>query len=198
MKTWRPGLALAAGVLALAAPARGQDAVMQAAQPLEASAFRLALHPVLIPEGDDELGLAGRVEWALDGRLAFQSRFAFYNDLSFLSAGAAYSLSRGGSLDLALLAGVHRSFPDERDAFYGADLTLLGSHELGDGTSVFGSLDLDREWPPAPYAAITRFHLTGGLELAVSKQLTALIEVGLGLGDDSPNYVSAGVAWTSR
>jgi hypothetical protein len=198
MKAWRFGLALAGGALVLAAPARGQDAVMQTARPLEASAFRVALHPVLLPEGDDELGLAGRAEWALSGRLAFQSRFALYNDLGFLGAQAIYALSRGGELELAAQAGVHRSFPDRRDGFYGADLALLASAELQDEMAVFGSLDLDREWPPAPFDAITRFHLTVGLERAVSERLRALVEVGLGLGDDSPHYVSAGFAWTSR
>ena len=198
MKTSRAVCLLAAVSLSPAASARGQDAVMQTARPLEATAFRIALHPVLLPEGDDEAGLAGRADWALNDRLALQSRFALYNDLSFLSAQALYSLTSGGELELAALAGVHRSFPDERDAFYGADLALLASGDRGDSLALFGSLDLDREWPAAPFAAITRVHLTAGVELALSQRLHALIEVGLGLGDDSPHYVSAGLAWTSE
>lgn len=62
--------------------------------------------------------------------------------------------------------------------------------------SAYGALDLDRELPPAPFAAITRFHLVGGLELPVSDGLHAQTEVGLGIGDDSPHDVSVGLAWT--
>jgi len=195
MKLSRLGPALAGCALLLAVPARGQDAVMQTARPLGASAFRLALHPVLLPEGDDELGLAGRLDWGLSGRLTLQSRVAVYNDLSYLGAQVLYPLASGGDLELAGMAGVHRVFPDERDGYYGLDVALLGSHALGGDLALFGSLDLDREWPHAPFASFTRVHLTAGLDAKLSAQVHGLVEVGFGLGDDSPNYVSAGFSW---
>jgi hypothetical protein len=197
MKAERVGLVLLAGgvVFCAATSARSQDAVMRTASPLEAGAIRLALHPVVLPEGDDELGVAGRAELGFSERLALLSRFAFYNDLGLVSAQAVYSLSAGGEPALALVGGLHRIFPEERGGYFGLDLGLLASGELGDDVAVFGSLDLDREFPPAPFSSITRIHLVGGVELAVSERVHALVEVGLGLGDDSPNYLSAGLAW---
>ena len=60
---------------------------------------------------------------------------------------------------------------------------------------LYGGLNLSFEsLDDVPDSNFTRAYVVPGIEYRINHQLDLLAEVGVGLNDDSPNYVSFGLA----
>ena len=66
---------------------------------------------------------------------------------------------------------------------------------------LFGALDIARNWLDIDDRFdndYTTVHLVPGIEYALSNNLDLVAEIGIGLNNDSSNYVSGGIAFYIR
>jgi hypothetical protein len=187
------GAALLVSIACCASTAGAQDVLMTTSG-LTRGSSEITSYPVLIPKGDDEVGVFVRGAHGLTERLAVRASLGFYNDLTYLGAVGDYQLPRWLPVDLTLSAGLHRSGFEESADIFGFDLGLVGRHPVASRVALYGGLDLDFELPDAPFDAFTRARLVAGLDTRIVDNVALLIEGGLGFNDRSPDHLSVGLA----
>jgi len=189
------GAALLGSLAWAGAPAAAQDALMTTGAGVARGGLVLTGYPVLLPAGENEAGFFVRGAYGASGRLGLRTSLGVYNDLTYLGAAGELALPALGPVALSLSLGGHYSAFDEGSPdILGLDLSLVGRHALAARWTLYGGLDLDLERPAAPYDAFARTRLVAGVETTRIAGTSLLLEGGLGFGDDSPSYLSVGVA----
>jgi hypothetical protein len=194
---------LALGSLMVLAPALAgaQDfGVMNSAQTIQSGAVKLSGFPVFtFGQGDDDVGLSLLAGYGLTSFFDIEGRFAIYDDVKFGGIDAEIWFLRGRDVDLSATVGYHAGFGDIIDT-QGVDVTLTGSRVLRPGLELYGALDfafntIDDVPGDNDY---TTAHLVPGVEYRLRENLDFVAEIGVGLTDDSRNYVAAGLAFYIR
>ena len=79
------------------------------------------------------------------------------------------------------------------------DLAGLLSGRVADKLELYGGVSVSFEsLDDVPDSDFTRLYAVPGLEYKVSEQLDLVAEFGVGLNDDSPNYIAFGLAFYFR
>lgn len=196
--------ALALGLLGAASAGAQDFGVMESAETIQRGNFKLVGYPMLVlgeGEADNTVGVVVRGGYGFTDRLDAEIGAAFYDGVTYLGANAEYWLLRAvpgsSGLNLSLKGGVHLAQGDGDDAT-GLDLTALTSFRLTPRAELLAALDYTHTLLDEPLDDDGSLYLVPGLEYGISRNLDFLAEVGLGLDDDAPNYLSAGLAFYLR
>lgn len=200
-KMMRLTLVLAGIFAAMAGAARAQDVIMNSAETINEGNFKLALFPTaLLGENgaDDEWGIAGRFGYGLSSHFDLEGKVAFFDGLKFFGADAELWLVQGRTANASVSLGFHKSdYEFGRDSS-GIDTALVMSTRAHRNLEVYGALKLAFESVKDSDESYTLAHVVPGIEYRLGKDLDLLAEVGIGVNDNSSNYVSVGLAFYLR
>jgi len=205
------GLIVAALVLCFVLPAAAQYiGVMQSAETMDKGTFKLMVAPILVfgkDGADNEFGLAARGGYGFTDRFDAEAKLGFFENGTFVGADGELWILKGkekdAGLDFSLAGGVHWIFgKDNRSDIMGFEITPLLSGHVNESIELCGALDASFESisdaPAGVDDTFTRLHLTPGIEYRLSDTADLVGEVGIGLNDDSFNYVGVGIAFYLR
>jgi hypothetical protein len=185
-------------LMALAPSAQAQNILMNSAETINKGNFKIGVFPtVLLGEdgADNNWGAFGRFGYGFTPRFDVEAKLGLFDDLKIYGLDAEYWVVRESPLDVSVSLGLHKA-----DSDFGADSTaidtaLLVSDHVTSRLELYGGLSVSFEsLDDVPDSDFTRAYVVPGLEYKVSDQLDLVAEVGVGLNDDSPNYVSFGLA----
>jgi hypothetical protein len=181
--------------------------VMGSAETINRGNFKLMANPIIVfqdGEVDNEIGISLLGGYGFTDRIDGEARFALFDNVSYVGGDLEYWLARGG-LDFSVAGGFHAGWGDETPDTKGIDVTLEASGHVRPRLEVFGALDLAFNSFEVAEALedlvdddYTTAHLVPGIEFALSNDVDFLTELGIGLNDDSSNYLSIGIAYYLR
>lgn len=192
-------------LLALPTLAQAQDfGVMGTAETINRGNFKLLANPIVVFQdgaADNELGVSLLAGYGFTDRVDAEARVAFYDNVSFLGGDVEDRLLKNGGLDLSAAGGFHVGWGDRVANTKAFDFTFVGSGHVAPKLELFGALDVARNWLDIDDRFdndYTTVHLVPGIEYALSSNLDLVAEIGIGLNNDSSNYVSGGIAFYIR
>jgi hypothetical protein len=196
---------LMAALLALASVAPAQDfGVAESAETIDRGNFKIRANPMLIFAEedflDDEFGLSASAGYGFTDKLDAEAKLAFYDGVTLVGADVEFWLMKG-DLDVSLSVGGHLGMADDEGVdTKGLDLTGIVSTQVAEKLEVYGALDLAMVSLDDVVGddSFTTLHLVPGIEYKLAEDLDLVAEFGLGLNDDSSNYVSGGLAYYLR
>lgn len=201
MKTTSRLLFLAA-VLALAPSAQAQNFLMNSAETINEGNFKLCGFPTVLlgeNDADNNWGLASRLGYGFTPSFDVEAKLATFDGLKMYGADAEWWAVKGKT-DVSLSAGGHKSDFDGGGGSTALDIAVLVSRGVGKNLEAYvgGSLSFESIDDAPEGGDFKRVYLVPGIEHKLGKDLDLLAEVGLGLNDDSPNYLSFGLAYYIR
>jgi hypothetical protein len=178
-------------------PALAQNFLMNSAETINRGNFKIALFPaVLFGEdgADDQWGVGSRFGYGFTDRFDVEGKLAFFDGFKLYGLDGEYWLARG-DVDFSIQLGGHWAAVDDGFDSKALDLAGLLSGHVADKLELYGGVSVSFEsLDDVPDSGFTRVYLVPGLEYKISEQLDLLAEFGIGLNDDSPNYVGFGLA----
>ena len=181
--------------------AHAQNFLMNSAETINQGNFKIAAFPTVLLGEDDvdnEFGLASRLGYGFTDSFDVEAKLAFFDGLKIYGADAELWLVKG-TTDVSVSLGAHKAdFEGDFDST-AIDAALLVSHGIARRLELYGGLSVSRESiDDVDDSSFTRLYLVPGIEYKLGEDLDLVAEVGLGINDDSPNYVSAGLAFYLR
>jgi hypothetical protein len=181
--------------------AQAQNFLMNSAETINEGNFKIAAFPtVLLGEdgADNEFGLATRVGYGFTDSFDVEAKIAFFDGLKIYGADAELWLLKEKT-DVSVSLGAHKAdFEGDFDST-AIDAAVIVSHPIARRLELYGGVSLSFESiDDVDDSSFTRAYLVPGIEYKVGEDLDFVAEVGLGINDDSPNYVSAGLAFYLR
>jgi hypothetical protein len=191
--------------LVLCVPAaQAQDfGVMNSAETINRGNFKLMANPLFnVGEDDidDELGVALVAGYGFTDMFDLEGKVGLFDNITLVGADAEFWIARERPVDFSVIAGFHTGRVEGPFDFNGLDFTFLGSGHATPRLEIYGALDLARNFVsnlPDDFD-YTTVHLVPGIEYRISDDLDFVAELGLGLNDESANYLSGGIAYYVR
>jgi len=193
---------LAATIFALGTgSAQAQNFLMNSAETINKGNFKLSAFPTILlgeDDADSTWGIASRLGYGLTPSFDVEAKVAFFDNYKTYGADAEYWLLKGRT-DVSLSGGLRKSDFDDGGGSTAIDLAGIASRSIGDALEAYvgGSLSFESV-DDVDDSSSKRFYVVPGIEYRVAKDLDALAEIGLGLSDGSPNYVSFGLSYYVR
>jgi hypothetical protein len=188
----------AALVLCLATPAAAQNFLFNSAETINQGNFKLGVYPAVLlgKNGDeDSWGVTTRLGYGFTHSFDVEAKANFYDGFKMYGADAEYWVLKGGRPDVSVSAGFHKADFDSGIDSTAWDVAGIVSGKIAHNLDLYGGLSLSFEsLDNVPDSSFTRVYVVPGLEYSVHRNVDLLAEVGLGLNDDSPNYVGFGVS----
>jgi hypothetical protein len=177
--------------------AQAQNVLMNSAETINKGNFKVAAFPTLLlgeGDADNEWGVATRLGYGFTDSFDVEAKFAFFEGVKIYGADAELWLVKGQN-DISVALGAHKTDFDGDFDVTAIDTALLASRNVGSNLEVYGGLNLSFESVDnVDDSSYTRAYLVPGIEYKLNQDLDLLAEFGIGLNDDSPNYVSFGLA----
>lgn len=200
-------LALAAG-LACALPARAVDfGVMETADTVIPGDFKFLAFPLAVRDGprrEVDTGINVGIGYGINEPLDVELQVGVYDDFNYFGADLEYAYRENRPLELSVGGGVHRVDSDFGHP-YGFDITHIASYTTASIPSLrlIGALDAAYERTDAYYAqsigakdeAYWVAYAVPGLQFRVNERVDLIGEVGVGLNNDSNDYVALGLSF---
>jgi len=209
----RVSLSVVAAILCLclALPAAAQGiGILQSAETIDPGIVKLMAAPLLVfgkDGAEDEFGVGARVAYGFARHFDAAAKLGLFENSTYLGADGEYWLMRGREedtgVDVALMGGLHYIFGrNDRPDVFGIDLTPYVSGHVSPKLELCGGLAASFEWlqdaPAGLDDSFTRIHLVPGVEYRLADDIDLVAEFGIGLNDNSSNYLGAGVAFYFR
>jgi hypothetical protein len=184
--------------------AQAQNVLMNSAETINRGNFKIAAFPTILfgkdvdgVDGENETGIAGRFGYGFTDRFDMEGKVAFFDGVTLYGLDAEFWLLKGPA-DVSVSLGAHKTSTDLGDSS-AIDTALLVSGNIGDKLEAYGGLNVSFEsLDDVDDSSFTRAYLVPGIEYKLSQDLDLVAEFGIGLNDDSPHYVSAGLAFYIR
>ena len=180
--------------------AQAQNVLMNSAETINPGNFKIAAFPTILfgkDGAENETGVAGRFGYGFTDRFDMEGKVAFFDGVKLYGLDAEYWLLKGPA-DVSVSLGAHKTSTDFVDAS-AIDTALLVSGNIGDKLEAYGGLNLSFEsLDDIDDSSFTRAYVVPGIEYKLNEDLDLVAEFGIGLNDDSPHYVSAGLAFYIR
>jgi len=187
-------------VLGAPRPASAQNFLMNSAETINRGNFKIAAFPTVIlaeDDAEDAWGVATRLGYGFTDRFDVEAKVAFFDGLNMYGADAEYWLVKG-DLDVSVSGGLRfADYAGDADT-KALDLAGIASLDLADKLEAYLGGSLSFESVDTDDSSFQRFYLVPGIEYRVARDLDLLAEVGIGLADESPHYVSFGLAYYIR
>jgi hypothetical protein len=197
LRSTRTFLIAASFLVAAAGPAQAQNFLMNSAETIDKGNFKIAAFPTLMlgeGDADNQWGLSTRFGYGLTDSFDVEGKVSFFDGFKLYGLDAELWLIRGKA-DVSVAAGFHKASIDGGTDSTAFDASALVSGNVTPRLELYGGLSLSRETlKNVTDSNFTRAYLVPGLEYKVNDQIDLLAEFGVGLNDDSPNYVSFGLA----
>ena len=181
--------------------AQAQNFLMNSAETINKGNFKISGFPtILLGEdgGDNEWGIATRLGYGFTPSFDVEAKLAFFDGYKTYGADAEYWLVKGRT-DVSLSAGLRKSDFDAGGGSSAVDLAAIASRNIGDALEAYvgGSVSFESvdDLDDSSYRLL---YVVPGIEYRLARDVDVLAEIGLGLNDDSPNYVSFGVSYYVR
>jgi hypothetical protein len=197
--------------LCFALPAAAQYlGILQSAETMDRGTFKLMVAPIMVfgkDGADDEFGVAARGGYAFTEHFDVEAKLGFFENGTFVGADGEYWIFRGpeknSGLDFSLTGGLHWMFGrDNRFDTMGFEITPQLSGHVSENLELCGSLNASfesiQDAPPGIDDSFTRLHLVPGIEYRLSDTFDLVAEFGIGINDNSSNYVGAGITYYVR
>lgn len=184
-----------------AGSAQAQNVLMNSAETINKGNFKIAAFPTLLlgeDGADNEFGVAGRFGYGFTDNFDIEGKVAFFDGLKLYGIDAELWLLKKNPIDLSVSLGAHKTDLDIVDSS-AIDTALVASGHVSDNLEIYGGLNVSFESiDDVDDSDFTRAYLVPGIEYKLHQDLDFVAEFGIGLNDDSPNYVSAGLAFYIR
>lgn len=192
---------LMASILLAAGSAQAQNVLMNSAETINKGNFKIAAFPTLLfgeDGAENEFGLAGRFGYGFTDNFDIEGKVAFFDGLKLYGVDAELWFVKNRPLDVSVSLGAHKTDLDIVDSS-AIDAALLASGNVSDNLEVYGGLNVSFEsLDDIPDSDFKRVYLVPGIEYKIHDDLDLVAEFGIGLNDDSPNYLSGGLAFYIR
>jgi hypothetical protein len=184
--------------------------VLQSAETMDRGTFKLMLAPIMVlgkDGADDEFGVAARGGYAFTEHFDAEAKLGFFKNGTFVGVDGEYWIFRGAQknsgLDFSLTGGLHWMFgSDNRFDTMGFEITPQLSGHVTENLELCGSLDASfesiQDAPQGVDDSFTRLHFVPGIEYSLSDTVDLVAEFGIGINDNSSNYVGAGITYYVR
>jgi hypothetical protein len=203
----KPALMFIAGI-AFAAPAFAVDfGVMETADTVVAGDFKFISFPLAVRDGprrEVDTGINVGLGYGLSEHVDVEAQIGVYDDFNFFGLDLEYSYREDQPLELSIAGGAHKVASDFGYP-WGWDLTHVVSYTLASVPTVrvIGAIDASYETTDAYYAesisAQDRRYWTvyavPGVQYRFNERVDVIGEVGVGLNDESNDYVAAGLSF---
>jgi hypothetical protein len=174
-----------------------QNFLMNSAETINRDNFKIALFPtVLFGEGNasDNWGVGSRFGYGFTDSFDIEAKVALFDGLTIYGADAEVWLVKG-EVDFSMQLGGHFTTGSDITDSKALDIAALVSGNVARKLELYGGLAVSFEsLDDVPDSGFTRAYFVPGLEYKISDDLDLLAEFGVGLNDDSPNYLSFGLA----
>jgi opacity protein-like surface antigen len=205
--TPKQAVALTAGI-ACAAPAAAVDfGVMETADVVRRGDFKFISFPLAVRDGprrEHDSGVNVGLGYGIGAGLDAELQVGVYDDFTFFGADLEWSYRAGTPLELSIGGGGHKIDSDFGHP-WGLDLTHIASYTpaaLPD-LRLIGSLDASYEFTDDAYAASLfaadpeywTVYAVPGLQYRFTQDVDVIGEVGVGLNDDSYDYLGVGISF---
>jgi len=186
------------GLLAgLAPPASAQSFILNSAETINRGNVKISAFPTVLL-GDDgapnSWGVATRLGYGFTDWFDVEGKVGFFDGLNLYGADAEAWIFRG-DVDISLSLGGHLADVGAGSSSKAVDVAGLLSGHVSPWLEVYGGVSLSFESLDDSDHDFTRAYVVPGVEIRITRQLDFLAEYGLGLNDDSPNYVGFGLAF---
>jgi hypothetical protein len=187
--------------------------VLESAETINRGNIKLGAFPVFVLQDtidgidlDAETAIGFVAGYGFSDSFDVEGRVAIYDNITFFGADAEYWVMKNRPLDLSLRGGFHIGAGSDEAGVAdqsGVDFSVIGSAPVTPRLEVFGALDFAVNRFDLPQGLnidddFTTMHLVPGIEFGISPNLDVLGEIGVGLNDDSSNYVAIGIAYYVR
>jgi hypothetical protein len=200
-------LAFACGALC-ASPALAVDfGVMETADVVEPGDLKFIAFPLAVRDGprrEHDTGVNVGLGYGLGANLDLEGQIGVYDDTTFFGADLEYTYRADRPLELSIGGGAHGVDSDFGNP-WGFDLTHIASYTLPGAPRLrlIGALDAAWERADAAYAAAIGAgdrdywvaYAVPGVQYRFTEQVDVVGEVGVGLNDESNDYVAAGISF---
>jgi hypothetical protein len=180
-----------------AAPARGQDFVLDAAGTPLAGELRLAAHPIGLfskTGGPDRLGVAWSAGYGATDGLDVEAKTAVFDGFGLVGLGAGFRVLHG-PVDLTLRLGGHKAFVQSAPNSTSFDAAWLAGVRPWRRVRIAAGMGVSLEsLDGVPNSRFERVYVVPGFDWRVSRRMALLSRAGLGLNQDSPSYLTAGLS----
>jgi hypothetical protein len=170
---------------------------MNSAETINRGNFKIALFPAILfgeDDADNQWGVGSRFGYGFTDSFDVEGKLAFFDGFKLYGLDGEYWLVKG-DVDFSIQLGGHWASVDDGFDSKALDLAALLSGNVADKLELYGGLSVSFEsLDDVSDSSFTRAYLVPGLEYKISEQLDLVAEVGIGLTDDSPNYVGFGLA----
>jgi hypothetical protein len=183
-----------------AGSAQAQNFLMESAETINEGNFKISGFPtILLGEdgGESEWGIATRLGYGLTPSFDVEAKLAFFDGYKTYGGDVEYWLLKGRT-DFSLSAGLRKSDFDGGGGSTAIDLAAIASRKVGKSLELYLGGSLSFESVDDSDASFESFHVVPGIEYRLAKDVDLLAEFGLGLNDDSPNYLSFGLSYYVR
>jgi hypothetical protein len=199
---FRPSLLLAL-VLLMPGIASAQDfGVAESAETIDRGTFKVKANPMLLFGGDNldnDVGITLLAGYGFTDSFDLEGGVAIYDGVTFFGANAEYWAVKNRPVDVSVSGGLHFGRGDGALDTTGIDLTFLGSGEVRPRLELYGGLDFAFEsFDDDIIDGFTTVHLIPGIEYRLNDDLDFVAELGIGVTDESSNYLTAGLAYYFR
>jgi hypothetical protein len=191
-------VALSSAVVAV--PARAQNFQTGSASTIPAGHLRLTASPAWMFGRDgapDRTGGAFRLGYGMSDSFDVEAKTAFFDGVTLVGGDGKFRVLDHGTTSLSLSAGGHQALVSHALDSTALDLAAQLTERLGQRLEVYGGAVFSWELlhdPAGPDTDFTRIHLVPGVRFGVAEKLDLLVEAGVGLNDNSPHFITAGLA----
>ncbi|MBN1543233.1 hypothetical protein JW992_13910 [candidate division KSB1 bacterium] len=202
---------VAAFGLCLAVPAAAQYiGIMQSAETMNRGTYKLMVAPVMIvgkSGADNELGVAARAGYAFTERFDAEAKLGLFENGTFIGVDGEYWIlkdaRRNTGFDFSLTGGLNWMLgKDNGYDTMGFEITPQVSGQVTENLELCGALNAAfmsiQDAPTGVDESFTRLHLVPGVEYRLSDTIDLVAEFGIGINDDSSNYIGAGISYYLR
>ena len=143
----------------------------------------------------DRTGGAFRLGYGLSDSFDVEAKAAFFDGVSLVGGDGQFRVLHDGDTSLSFRIGGHQALMSGGPDSTALDLAGELSERLGPRLELYGGAAFSWETLHGPGGSdFTRFHLVPGLRYRVAERLDLVVEAGVGLNDNSPHFVTAGLA----
>jgi hypothetical protein len=204
---FKQALALVAGIACASSAAAIDFGVMETADVVRSGDFKFIAFPLAVRDGprrEHDSGVNVGLGYGLGANVDAEFQVGVYDDFTFFGADLEWSYRNGQPLELSIGGGAHKvdsdfGFP------WGVDVTHIVSYTPASAPNLrlIGSLDAAFEYTDAAYAAAIGAeheeywvtYAVPGVQYRFTQDVDLIGEVGVGLNDDSYDYVAAGISF---
>ena len=188
----------ALSLMLIAVPGRAQNFQNGSAEIISPGFLRLTASPVHMfgrEGGPDRTGGAFRLGYGVSDSFDVEAKTAFFDGVTLIGGDGQFRVLHDGNTSLSLSIGGHQALLTGAPDSTALDLAGELSERLGHRLELYGGAAFSWETTDGPAGSdFTRFYLVPGLRFAVAQRLDLVVEAGLGLNDNSPYYLTAGLA----